>query len=375
MISVMQRWKRTLLAVGTVGAALVGSSAYAAGADTNYNTDIANKATVSYQVGGVTQPVIESSPTGNSTPGVNNGTSTTFKVDRRVNFTVAEVGGAATTTSPGATNAVTVFTITNTTNGPVGFVLTPANTGGTVFGRPDAFDVANLRVFVDANNNGLYDAGTDTATSALSVAEDASVQVLIVADVPNAALNGQAAHVSLTAQATVDGTTTVLTASAGADTAAVENVFADAGNNNSEQALDSYFVQSASLSVAKVATAISDPVNGTTNPKAIPGAVIEYAVSITNTGASAADAARFTDALVAAVTLAQGTYNAGAANVSITNNGATTFCVAEAGGADTNADGCVFAAGVLTVNPTAAVNVGNVAPNNVATFRYRVTIN
>lgn len=39
-----------------------------------------------------------------------------------------------------------------------------------------------------------------------------------------------------------------------------------------------------SLSATKVSTVIADPVNGSTNPKAIPGAVIDYLISIGNTG-------------------------------------------------------------------------------------------
>lgn len=45
-----------------------------------------------------------------------------------------------------------------------------------------------------------------------------------------------------------------------------------------------------SLSVTKVSTLISDPVNGTANPKAIPGALVEYLITIANTGTSATDA-------------------------------------------------------------------------------------
>jgi uncharacterized repeat protein (TIGR01451 family) len=43
-------------------------------------------------------------------------------------------------------------------------------------------------------------------------------------------------------------------------------------------------VATANLVVAKTSTVISDPVNGTTNPKLIPGAVVEYAITVTNVG-------------------------------------------------------------------------------------------
>ena len=44
------------------------------------------------------------------------------------------------------------------------------------------------------------------------------------------------------------------------------------------------------LSVTKVSSLISDPVNGTNNPKAIPGALVEYLITVANTGTSATDA-------------------------------------------------------------------------------------
>lgn len=46
----------------------------------------------------------------------------------------------------------------------------------------------------------------------------------------------------------------------------------------------------AALSVTKVSTLISDPVNLANNPKAIPGALVEYLITIANNGSSATDA-------------------------------------------------------------------------------------
>lgn len=44
------------------------------------------------------------------------------------------------------------------------------------------------------------------------------------------------------------------------------------------------------LNVSKVSSIISDPVNGTSNPKAIPGATVEYLISVANTGTEPTDA-------------------------------------------------------------------------------------
>lgn len=51
------------------------------------------------------------------------------------------------------------------------------------------------------------------------------------------------------------------------------------------------------LAVAKTSTLISDPVNGTANPKAIPGAVMRYCVTITNGGNTSASSISLSDTL------------------------------------------------------------------------------
>ena len=43
------------------------------------------------------------------------------------------------------------------------------------------------------------------------------------------------------------------------------------------------------LAVTKVSSVISDPVNGTSNPKAIPGALVEYLITVSNTGSDNTD--------------------------------------------------------------------------------------
>ncbi len=48
-------------------------------------------------------------------------------------------------------------------------------------------------------------------------------------------------------------------------------------------------MQRPQLSMQKTTTTLSDPINGTTSPKAIPGAMIEYTITATNSGDSATD--------------------------------------------------------------------------------------
>jgi uncharacterized repeat protein (TIGR01451 family) len=46
----------------------------------------------------------------------------------------------------------------------------------------------------------------------------------------------------------------------------------------------------ANLTIVKSSALVSDPVNGATNPKSIPGAIVAYTLSVTNSGPSAVDA-------------------------------------------------------------------------------------
>lgn len=385
MKSSLKQFKRVGLACVAFGAIGVSQQALALG--TAANTSIDNRATVNFQVGGVGQTPVESSPTGNSTPGVGSGANTTFLVDNKADLTVTEVGAAATTVGAGAVNQVTTFLVTNTGNQSQGYALAAANVGGTLFTRADAFDMTNVRRFVStaacggANPTPSYNAGTDTATNVNTLAADACVYVFIVSDTPVTATNGQASNVRLTATTAVAGTSgaTLLAETVGAESpTVVDVVFADVGVNATRFAFDDdqYFVQTAALSVAKTSTVISDPFNGTTNPKSIPGAVMEYGITLTNTGSVSASVVTITDPIPTNTTFpVTPPYNAGASNVRVVVGATTTFCLAEAGGADSNADGCVrTVGGVLTVGAPALSTVDSGVPNAV-TVSFRVTIN
>jgi len=378
MISVIRQMKTVLGA-----AVLLSSLAHvqvASAVGTDAGVTVSNRATVNYTVGTVAQAPIESSPTGNSNPGVGNGANTTFVVDNRINLNVTELSGNATVVSPGQTGVVTAFTVSNTGNATQGYQLSASNlVGGAVFGNTDNADVSiPLLVFVDnpgaGGTAGVYDAAFDTAANVDTLAEDGSVVVFIVANVPLTATNGQFSNVRLQARAAVPGTNgaTLEAETAGADTAGIDIVFGDTGRDATATADDQYSVQSAALTITKASTVISDPFNGTTDQKAITGAVIEYVVSIANTGTVSAGSIQLSDTLDATLTFATGQYNGGLADVEIQVGAApATYCVAESG-ADSNGDGCNRAGQTLNVNPTASITV---AATQTATVRFRATIN
>lgn len=352
----MNRLNRLL---GTVGAlALVAASASPAfAAGTAAGSTITNTVTVNYQVGTVAQTAT--------------GASNTFTVDRKVNLTVAEVGTTTTQVSPGQSAAVTTFTVTNTSNATLDFALAATQQTGLAgaHANTDTFDVTNIKIYVDSNLNGTYDAGTDTLITFIDeLAADTSKTVFVVADIPLGRVTNDVAAVTLTATGREGGTATVqgvaLSETTGANTAGMDTVFADGAGatdtarNADYSAKDDYTVQAAALTISKLSTVISDPINGTTNPKLIPGATIEYCIVVNNAAGSAtANNVAISDPLPTTVTYSSGygTFLNGTVTSGVCNFDGT------AGGS--------FASG--TVSGT----LSSVAAGETKTLRFRAVIN
>lgn len=363
----------------TAGVLLFTQQALAAG--TVAGTDIDNLAVVDYVVNGVNQTDIESSPTGNSTPGAGNGVVTTFVVDNRVDFTLLQVGSANTTVNPDQLNAFVAFTLTNTGNSPQDFRMTVAQLAlnEAANGELDSgVDMNNLRIRV-ANGGGAPVLGD--LDYADELAPDASVTVYVFADADTipALVDGDIANLELTATVAEAGVGSTLGADLvddfgnADDPNAVDIVFADGGalGDGIESDRDGFTVQSAGLTVTKTATLISDPFNGTTNPKAIPGAIIEYVITVTNAGTLTAEDVVIADMLSTDVSLNLDQYGAGI-DVDIDNNGApVTPCNAD--NLDTDGDGCALTGPDLTVGNTTTM-VLDVAPATTLTITFRVTI-
>ena len=266
-------------------------------------TSIDNRATVDYTVSTVAQTAIPSSPTGNSSPG--GGVDTSFLVDDRIDLTLTNQDGANISVVPIQLGAVTEYLLTNTGNATHDFRLTPTNGGAVPYPPPaaDTFDVnLPISVFVESGATGGYQVVEDTATFVDELAANGTATVYIVADMPGALVNNDLAVVTLRATTATAGPPPGLgpdsTETVGADTpGAVDIVFGDAGTDGFEEAQGGYVVQTAALTITKTSQVISDPFNGTTNPKAIPGATIEYTVRIDNAGPSTATSVTVTDDL------------------------------------------------------------------------------
>lgn len=380
-------------------------------------TTISNIAIAGYSVGGTAQNSICSSPTGNTTTtgststslaqcnnnGTTGGTNTSFLVDDKLVLTVAHVDTGDVTVSPGATLQFLSFTVTNNGNATQGVTFTTvqeasATTATAPFTGTDNFDPTSIQVFVANGHSGAFVPATDTASSIPQLTAGASATVYIVSTIPGTQLDGDIAIEGLVAQVAAAGGSATYGTAPGAnittDNSAsawtpgtVQNIFADvAGSDDSAKDgkhsdREAYKVQSAKLTITKgTPTVLSDP-TGDATPHAIPGAVIQYTVTIANAASASSNATSIalTDALPANTTW--GTSGTGTLKVTTpgVNTGAQFSCPdgsvhtqAATGGAPYTTVSCDF-------NQTTAntITVSGVAlkPNDTTTIVYTVTIN
>ena len=305
-----------LAALIAAGLAL-GATQQAMAAGTASGTSIDNTAALTYSVGGVPQT------------GINSNTES-FAVDNKINLTVMTTDAAAVPVTPGQVAATPLpnppsyltFTVTNTGNTTQDFILSNTNpaSGATIpFGGTSEFAASNCRTFVETGGGAGLQIGTDTEATYLdNVAADASRTVYLVCNTPLTATNTQDAAVGLIAQAvdaagsvgtpSVPYTVAQLTAvntQAGVEIVAADSTGSEAGDiarDTQSSARSAYVIQSATLSVAKTVTTLCDPFNGLTNPKNIPGSMVRWTITVTNTGSASATLATISDTLSANTT-------------------------------------------------------------------------
>lgn len=374
------------LAVLLAGTAGIGVSGVAhaqatppAASMTTAGTQIDNVASVTYTVNGTNQSTTS--------------TTASFVVDRKVNFTVVTDQTGLTQVNLEDQDAVTKFRVTNLTNDVQDFLLDPdqQNIGLGVFPGTDNFDMQNLRVFVDSNANGQYDAGVDTATYIDELAPDASVVVFIVGNVPNqanAALAYDSLHVTVAAGG-VSGTRGAALIPTDLNTLNQDNeidiVFADGdtdgaflgdiARNGQGRAYSGYEIgtRDVTLTVNKSARVLSDGVN-LINPKAIPGATVEYCLIARNaTLLTAATNVNLTDIVPANTTYVPGSLTMGVPGVP------GIACVVAGTTEDDDADDAAETDGLTgsydTGSRTLNARINRVAGGTSVAAAFRVTIN
>ena len=367
----MTRTLKLLAACSSVSIAMLCTAPAFAGG-TAPGTDILNTVSVNYQTGGIAQTAVTATDT--------------FKVDRRIIFSLVEAPTTGTTTvSPGQTGQVVRFQINNTSTDTLDFSLTAiqqSTATNAAHGGVDGFNLSTFTFFVDANANGTYEPATDTATVVDNLGVDQSRIIFGVGNVPLAATNGQIAGVQLSATA-LESNGTAITAATdstvnGATT--VETIFADAAKSGVtgtsaardgiDVATDDYTVSAAALSVFKTSTVISDGVSGS-NFKSVPGAVVEYCISVANaTGGATATNISISDLVPTNTTFVSGSIRI---NGTVATPGASQTCTAGTAATDSAADADNGSFG--TPANTVVGSLTNITGGSASALIFRATIN
>ncbi len=265
----MLKFKKTALLTGA--AILFAQTLPAHAAGTTSGVTISNTATLSYKVGGVDQTAKQSN-------------TDSFTVDQKIIVLTAKTADA--TVSPRQQNAFTTFTVTNTSNSTVNYLLSAAVVSGST-------TLASAPVVTDTNGN---------AITSLSLTADQTVTVRVRANIADAA-DASTAVVALTTQAATAAGAPLTETTSNSKGGAADTVFADAAGSDDDardgkhSSRATFTVASANISVVKTSTVLNDGLGNTdANAKAIPGATIQYCVAVSNAAnAAAATALKVTD--------------------------------------------------------------------------------
>jgi uncharacterized repeat protein (TIGR01451 family) len=313
-------------------------------------TSISNIATVDYVLG-------------TSPPTVVTSNTIVFLVDKIINLSVIETTGNVTFVNVGQMGVATTFKVTNQGNDRQGYTFaaavaaapnTPAPNGAAPFITNDFNAALAANVFVDSNNDGVYQPLLDTATSIADLAPGVTSPTLfVIGDIPGSVLNDQQSVVSLTATTIAlagdPALPTPVAALASVNTAnGVEVVYADtagvtdSARNGQHSAYAAYLAKSPDVTLNKTIVSVTTSsgtveTNPATNDPAIrPGSTLTYQLVASFTGAGTITSLAITDDLLPS-------------NTTYVPNSITVNGVAQTDAADSPIDNTSFAGSTVTV--------------------------
>lgn len=264
----MTRQGMALLLLAVFGGA---SIAHAAG--TPAGTQIESTATVNFDLAGNPATIVSN--------------TTIVTVDERIDL-VATLQTPQALVSPGETGRALLFTVTNTGNGSETISLATDNALGG-----DDFDpvAAVPGIYFDTDGSGDLTAGDQPYTQGTNdpvLAADASVDVLLVNDIPGVVANGDIGQSGLVATS-LTGTGAPGTVFAGAGDGGVDAVVGTTGGEAIEAG--EYLVSDVQISVVK-SQAVSNSYGGS---EPITGATITYTMTVEVVGGGTATASVLRD--------------------------------------------------------------------------------
>lgn len=213
--------------------------------------------------------------------------TSTLVVDEVLNVTITSNGGNV-SVSPGDSQQVMSFTMTNTGNGPEAFDL---DANGALAGND--FNPTTPKIYIDSNGDGIFNPLDDaeyTAGSEPVLDPDESILLFVVSNIPTTRVdgitpvaNGDEGNVSLTAEA--------ITAQETVGTDDPGHVFVGSGTNGSDAVVgitkaiglgdNAFVVSSIQTTFIKESAVVEHPVY---KFNLVPGAIVEYTLTLTVTG-------------------------------------------------------------------------------------------
>ncbi len=324
--------KKLIKLGGILLAAMATINVNAAGTAAGVN--ITNQATVTYNAGAGSI----SAPSN----------TVTIRVQELINATLVSQDAANVSVSSPQTGAYLKFQLTNTGNGNEAFVIEQTNMGG------DDFEVTFDTIYLD-DGNGTFEPGTsdtvyDPSTS--SIAPDASIVIWAASDIPASEADGNTADIQVSAVAKTFSDAGNANPDAGDVVAGNGDGGTDAvyGTNAANADDEGTFIISAiTVNVVKSLVSIKDNL-GQSGSQAVPGADVEYLLTITVIGTGDATNIVVSDPLVSSLKLK------GELAGTITVNGADLTAVSDADIAtyDANTNTITVNLGTITAGAAAS---------------------
>lgn len=218
-------------------------------------TKIENSVALVYQVGGIDYAI-----SSNTVIDV---------VDQVIDVQIVSNDPSNVATSPSSTNQILNFSITNLGNGEDTFDLNYESNS------TNSFDVTNSKIYLDTNNNGLFDIAVDTQISQITLQPDEQKRLFLISDIPSQTYpTGSLSTNSIVATSQIGGSGVAGTQYAGAG---VDGVWAvDGTSGGVDRAFGTYEMIDISLKLRKSYKASSSDIYS--------GTILTYTIDVEAVG-------------------------------------------------------------------------------------------
>ncbi len=318
--------------------AFTATQSYAAG--TQAGVVIQNQATVTYNAGAgsisASSQVVD------------------ITVQELINVTIVSQDAAKVSISSPQSDAYLKFQITNTGNGNEDFVISQSNLSGS-----DDFDVDHSAIYID-DGDGVFEPGVDDIVYP-SIAPDASIVIWVVSDIPGSQADGNEAEVQVSALSKTfsdagQGNPSAGQSISGGDSGTAA-VYGTAAANADDNAI--FIISAITVTIDKVVAAVRDNLGGSgTQP--VPGADVDYTLTITVIGTGTANTVIVSDPLPTELALKNGITG----DITVSINGATPVNMTAA----SDGDAATYTYDANTDIYTISVDLGDRTAGEVASI-------